>query len=74
MDRKEHLQWAKERALEYARQGNGADALTSLISDLAKHEGLLGHLETAKSLGTMMLLGGHLSRPADIVNFVEGFN
>ena len=37
MDRAEHLQWAKDRALEYADMGDVANAMASLGSDLNKH-------------------------------------
>lgn len=38
MTRQEHLHWAKERALEYVAQGDLENAVTSMLSDLDKHE------------------------------------
>lgn len=35
--RAEHLAWAKTRALEYLENGDVADAIASLASDLSKH-------------------------------------
>jgi hypothetical protein len=35
--RDEHLAWCKERALEYLRAGDLANAVTSMASDLEKH-------------------------------------
>ena len=35
--REEHLAWAKERALEYWRQGDLGNAVASMGSDLDKH-------------------------------------
>lgn len=36
--RDEHLQWAKDRALEYWRAGDLENACASMASDLNKHE------------------------------------
>jgi hypothetical protein len=40
MTRDEHLAWAKERALEYWREGDLLNAVTSMGSDLDKHDEL----------------------------------
>lgn len=37
MTRDEHLEWAKERAMDYWLKGDLANAVTSMGSDLAKH-------------------------------------
>lgn len=37
MTRSEHLQWAKDRALQYLDAGDLNDAFTSMASDLEKH-------------------------------------
>ena len=39
----EHLEAAKERAIEYVDAGNLVDASASFISDLGKHEELADH-------------------------------
>lgn len=72
MTRKEHLDWAKARALEYCDQGDVHSALTSMISDLGKHEETQGH--PAIPLGMDMLLAGHLDSPRKMREFIEGFN
>ena len=38
MTRDEHLSWCKKRALEYIDQGDPLNGLTSMMSDLRKHE------------------------------------
>jgi hypothetical protein len=38
MTRDEHLAWAKARALEYVDRGNLAQAVSSLTSDMQKHD------------------------------------
>jgi hypothetical protein len=36
--REQHLEWCKERALAYCREGDLAAAVTSMQSDLSKHD------------------------------------
>jgi hypothetical protein len=68
MTRAEHLQWAKDRALEYVARGDYGQAVASMLSDLGKHE------ELAKSVefGAMLMLTVKDARSAR--SFVEGFN
>jgi hypothetical protein len=40
MTRKEHLEWAKRRALEYLDADQPENAVASMVSDLGKHEDL----------------------------------
>jgi hypothetical protein len=70
--RDEHLAWAKERALEYADQGDTGQAIASLISDLGKHPDTAGH--SGIGLMAMLKMTGHLSTPREVREFIEGFN
>jgi hypothetical protein len=70
--REEHLAWAKARALEYVERGEWADALGNMISDLKNHPELENHVGI--QLGAILMLGGHLSSPGEVKNFIEGFN
>ena len=72
MNRQEHLQWAKDRALEYAQKGDIQNAFLSMQSDMAKHEELANHL--ALQMGTMLLMGGNLKTESEITNWIIGFN
>ena len=72
MTRQEHLEWCKQRALEYVDAGNIGDAWASMVSDLKKHEETSNH--RAIELGTMMIMGGHLSSPAKMREFILGCN
>jgi len=72
MTRAEHLQWAKDRALEYADQGDVGQAMASLGSDLNKHPETKGH--SGMELMMMLAMGGHLDSPAELRKFIEGFN
>ena len=58
MDRAEHLQWCKDRALEYCDHGDINQAWASMASDLRKHEETANH--SAIELGSMMLMEGQL--------------
>lgn len=70
--RQEHLQWCKDRALEYCDRGDTKNAFASMVSDLGKHPETAGH--AGIMLGTMQLMGGMLSTPVEMRKFIEGFN
>lgn len=72
MNREEHLQWAKNRALEYVRAGDVNQAFVSMASDLRKHPELETH--AGLTLGMMMLMSNHLNTPQEMKKFIEGFN
>jgi len=72
MTREEHLQWCKDRAIEYADKGDTVGAFTSFQSDMSKHEETKKHM--ALEMMTMMYLGGHLAMPAAMRKFIEDFN
>lgn len=70
--RAEHLQWCKDRALMYADQGDVSQAMASMGSDLNKHPETKNH--EGMKLMMMLAMNGHLSTPAEIRKFIEGFN
>ena len=74
MDRAEHLQWAKDRALEYADQGAMASAITSLRSDLGKHPDTVTSIGIVDVLMMPLMLTGKFDRPGELRKFIEGFN
>ena len=71
MTRDEHLTWCKTRALEYLDRGDRSNAITSMMSDMAKHP------ETARSgtvlakLGLFELMSGDAKSTR---RYIEGFN
>lgn len=71
MNRAEHLKWAKDRALEYAEQGDTAMAIASLTSDLGKHEETVGH--SGVMLMTMLAMNGDFEKPGRLAEFIKGF-
>ncbi len=72
MTRAEHLQWCKDRAIEYINNGDKDQAWASMVSDLGKHRETVGHM--AIGLGTMMLMSGQLSTLPTMQDFILGFN
>ena len=71
MTRQEHMQWCKSRALAYL-PGNPREAITSMLSDLGKHE------ETRDILGGPLAMLGIMeaanANPESARRFIEGFN
>lgn len=72
MNREQHLQWCKDRALEYVATGDMLNAFSSFLSDMSKHKETANHL--ALEMGTMLMLGGHLRDKQSMTNWINGFN
>jgi hypothetical protein len=72
MNRQEHLNWCKQRALEYIKTGDVNNAWASMCSDMDKHPETKGH--SAINLGTMLIMSGGLSTATEMKKFIEGFN
>lgn len=70
--RSEHLKWCKQRANECINRNDMAGAFASFCSDMGKHPETSGH--KALEMGTMLLVGGHLSTPHQMKEWVDGFN
>lgn len=73
MTREERMQWCKDRALEYARQGDANNALASMTSDLNKHPETRNSVDIAANLGMSLMMTGHLNSVAAIVKFINDF-
>jgi hypothetical protein len=72
MDRAEHLQWCKDRALEYVKAGNTQEAFASFSSDMSKHTETANH--SALQLGFGLFFGGHLNTNTEMEKWINGFN
>ena len=73
MTREEHLQWCKDRALEYLVEGNGRDAVASMLSDLSKHEAW----QDNKMMPTLSFMGMTYATVNDLTairRWIKGFN
>ena len=72
MDRKEHMAWCKQRALEYVDQNDLTNAFASMMSDLRKHSETEKHPGIELGMGLLYL--DSLSTVSDMRKFIEGFN
>jgi thiamine biosynthesis protein ThiC len=72
--RAEHLAWCKQRAIEYADQGDVASAIASLASDLSKDPRTASSADIVQGLMMPLLLAGEFERPGRLREFIEGFN
>ena len=72
MNKSEHLQWAKNRAIEILDSGDIPGAYASMASDLLNHPETRDH--SAVVLGMQLLVTGHLSTEDQMRTFIEGFN
>lgn len=72
MTRAEHLQWCKDRAMEYVRTGDLQNALASMGSDLNKHPETANH--AGIQIGLMQMMAGLLNTPTEMEKFIKGFN
>lgn len=72
MNRAEHLAWCKERALEYADQGDAGAAMSSLMQDLALHPETAESAEIVPMLMMPLVMNGHLGG-GELRKFIEGF-
>ena len=72
MDRSEHLQWCKDRAMEYVKRGDIPQAFASMTSDLGKHPDTQGH--PAIQLGAGLIMLGEMKTAQQARDYIEGFN
>lgn len=72
MNRQEHLEWCKQRALQYVDAGDLSQAVTSMMSDLGKHKDLENH--AGIRLGIVLLMTGNLDTANKVRDFIVGFN
>jgi len=74
MDRAEHLQWCKDRALEYVDRGDLEQAVSSMCSDMRKHPETENH--PGIELGVMLMMAGHMNNANayETEKWINGFN
>lgn len=70
--RLEHLEWCKQRALDYVDTGALTKVFESLSSDLGKHPDTANH--PAIETGLLLLMQGRLNTPEKMRSFITGFN
>lgn len=72
MTRAEHLQWAKDRALEYVEAGDFTGACASILSDLSKHPQI--DPSVAKRVFGIEAFTGGLNTAEKVKHFINGIN
>jgi hypothetical protein len=72
MDRAEHLQWCKDRAIEYVELGDYDNAMASMLNDLTKHPETHDPIVARETM--RILLAIPPLTEAKIRNWIEGFN
>ncbi|MEE8427060.1 MAG: hypothetical protein V3S15_07215 [Woeseiaceae bacterium] len=73
-ERQAHLDWCKQRALEYVDAGDLPGAFASFSSDVTKHPETQGISETIAMLGMPMLVSGLLDTAVKMRDHIEGYN
>lgn len=68
--RKEHIEWVKQRSLEYVEKNDITSALSSFYSDMNKHPETQTH--SGIRLATRLFGSGNLSTKEEMKNFIEG--
>lgn len=71
--RQEHLQFCKDRAMEYVKEGNLLEAVTSMMSDLGKHP----ETTATGALAALGLLAMQQAQAGDVdgvKRYIQGFN
>lgn len=72
MTREEHLAWCKQRALEYIDRGQINEGLTSMMSDMNKHDETRAPALDQLTVGLMMI--GALSTREAARKHINGYN
>lgn len=72
MTRSEHLQWCKDRAIEYIHSGDIQQGITSMMSNLSKHPDTKNHIGIEIAMGLMMIRT--LNNRTAAEKFINGFN
>ncbi len=73
MNRAEHLQWCKDRALAYVDEGDLQGAFMSMCSDVLKHPDTKNHA-AVNELGLQMWCASLLDTPDQMRNWINGYN
>ena len=73
--REEHLQWCKDRAMQYVKRGDLPNAVASMMSDMRKHpetktgvDGVLGQL------GLLAAMDAQRGDQTAVERYILGFN
>jgi hypothetical protein len=71
-DRAEHLQWCKDRALEYVELGDSHNAIASMLSDLNRHPHTIPSQTVIDTAMTDFIIRGQLTTQR-VTDWINGF-
>ena len=69
MNRNDHIEWCKQRALLELDQNGITNALASIQSDLSKHDETKNH--PCRDIGMILSMTGKLSTYSEMKKFIE---
>ena len=72
MNKSEHLEWCKKRALKYIDNGELTQAYVSMTSDMQMHSETKDN--PAIPFGMRLIMAGHLNTPQEMRKFIKDFN
>jgi hypothetical protein len=72
MTREEHLEWARDRALDALDGGDPQEAWRSMASDMTKHPKLAHEAKRAQD-SKALLISGELDPPGKMREWIESF-
>lgn len=70
MTRAEHVRWCKERALQYLDAGDLQGAVSSMTSDMSKHDETKDVMKAMAMIGLAELMTGN---PDGVRRWITGF-
>lgn len=71
--REEHLEWCKNRALQYVDAGQLTEAFASFASDVKEHEETSGITTSLALLGMPLMMNGHLDTRDKMRSHIQGY-
>ena len=72
--RQEHLEFCKQRAMEYVEQNDLLNAVTSMMSDLTKHPETKSIGDTLNGLGLLAAMQAQQGDRDAVIRYIKGFN
>lgn len=70
MNRDEHVQWCKDRALDYINSGDLINAFSSMVSDMSKHPETKAIAQAMAPVGMIYVRDGDYQ---SMRRWIEGF-
>ena len=71
--KQQHLDWCRQRALQYLDAGELTNACASLLSDLRKHEETRTTAALAGEQWAAKALSGHWDNPENVRQLIDQF-